>query len=432
MRLLLLSLLLAVALLPACNSSDTSDEPAPEPKPSPAITRAELNDHLEALQRIADHADGNRSAGTPGYDASADYVADRLSDAGWEVERQRVPFSYFSVNDASLKIDGRTLAPAKDFQVLSYSGSGRASGKLRRAAYGCDASDFDGLQPGEIPLVDRGVCFFRIKARNAERAGADAVVVFESIRTPRGVPSGTLAIPGIEIPVVLVSSRALGGAGDGAPVEVMVDAESRRGRADNVIAETPGGDPDRVVMAGGHLDSVAGGPGINDNGSGVATLIEAAEAIGTKPPGAKVRVAFWAAEELGLLGSRHYVNALDRAEKRRIEAYLNFDMVGSPNPVPELYADGDPDVARVLRDASGPKLGTVVAGQSSDHALFQRAGIPIGGLYTGSSEPGPGRGARDDCYHLACDTIDNVNRTVLLRMARAAADALETLSRQAK
>jgi Peptidase family M28/PA domain len=431
-RLPLLSLLLAVALLPACNSSDASDEPAPKAKPSPAITRAELNDHLEALQRIADHSNGNRSAGTPGYDASADYVADRLSDAGWEVERQRVPFSYFRVDDASLKVDGRTLTRAKDFQVLSYSGSGRASGRLRSAAHGCEASDFAGLQPGEIPLVDRGVCFFRVKARNAERAGADAVVVFESIRTRRGVPSGTLAIPGIEIPVVLVSTRSLGGARDGAAVEVMVDAETRGGRADNVIAETPGGDPDRIVMAGGHLDSVPGGPGINDNGSGVATLIEAAEAIGTKPPGAKVRIAFWAAEELGLLGSRRYVNSLDRAEKRRIAAYLNFDMVGSPNPVPEFYADGDATVARVLERASGPKLGDVVAGQSSDHALFKAAGIPIGGLYTGSSEPGPGGRARDACYHLACDTIDNVNRAVLLRMARAAADALEILSRQAK
>jgi hypothetical protein len=431
-RLHLLSFLLAVALLAGCNSSDTSDEPAPKPKPPPAITRAELNDHLEALQRIADHSDGNRSAGTPGYDASADYVAERLSDAGWKVERQRVPFTYFRVDDASLKVDGRTLTRAKDFQVLSYSGSGRASGRLRSAGYGCEASDFAGLQPSEIPLVDRGVCFFRIKAGNAERAGAGAVVVFESVRSRRGVPSGTLAIPGIKIPVVLVSKRALGDARDGAAVEVMVDAESRGGRADNVIAETPGGDPNRVVMAGGHLDSVAGGPGINDNGSGVATLIEVAEAIGTKPPGARVRLAFWAAEELGLLGSRHYVNSLDGAEKRRISAYVNLDMVGSPNAVPELYADGDASVARVLQRASGPKLGEVVAGQSSDHALFQEAGIPIGGLYTGSSEPGPGGRARDACYHLACDTIGNVNRTVLLRMARSAADALEILSRQAK
>ncbi len=428
MRLLALSSLLAVALLAACNSGDSSVEPAPEPKPSPAITRAELNDHLAALQGIADDNDGNRSAGTPGFDASADYVAERLGDAGWKVERQQVPFTYFRLDSASLRIDGRELTRAKQFQVLSYSGSGRASGTLRAAAAGCSPGDFDGVRPGEIPLVDRGVCFFRVKAQNAQRAGARALVVYESVETRRGVPSGTLAIPGIRIPVVLVSARALGDSGDGDQAEVAVEAESRRGRTENVIAETPGGDPDRIVMAGGHLDSVAGGPGINDNGSGVSTLIEAAEAIGPKPPGARVRLAFWAAEELGLLGSRHYVDSLDRAAKRRIAAYVNLDMVGSPNAVPELYSDGDRAVGRVLQRAYGPKLGGVEAGQSSDHALFMAAGIPVNGLYTGSSESGPGGRPRDACYHLACDTARNVDRAVLLRMARATAEALETLS----
>jgi Zn-dependent M28 family amino/carboxypeptidase len=430
-RLLALSSLLAVALLAACNSGDTSDEP-PKPRPSPAITRAELNDHLEALQRIADDNDGNRSAGSPGYKASADYVAARLRDAGWRVERQPVPFTYFRVDDASLKIDGRVLTRAKEFQVLSYSGSGQATGTLRSAANGCSPDDFAGLQAGEIPLVGRGICFFRVKAQNAQRAGARAVVVYEALKTRRGVPSGTLAVPGVRIPVVVVSTRALGDAGDGSQAEVAVDAESRGGRTENVIAETPGGKGNRIVMAGGHLDSVPGGPGINDNGSGVATLIEAAEAIGPNPPGARVRLAFWAAEELGLLGSRHYVNSLDRADKRRIAAYLNFDMVGSPNAVPELYSDGDAQLARVLRRAYGAKLGGIAAGQSSDHALFKAAGIPINGLYTGSSESGPGGRPRDACYHLACDTAANVRRAILLRMARTATGALKTLSARHK
>jgi Zn-dependent M28 family amino/carboxypeptidase len=430
-RLLALSSLLAVALLAACNSGDTSDEP-PKPRPSPAITRAELNDHLEALQRIADDNDGNRSAGSPGYKASADYVAARLRDTGWRVERQPVPFTYFRVDDASLKIDGRVLTRAKEFQVLSYSGSGQATGTLRSAANGCSPDDFAGLQAGEIPLVGRGICFFRVKAQNAQRAGARAVVVYEALKTRRGVPSGTLAVPGVRIPVVVVSTRALGDAGDGSQAEVAVDAESRGGRTENVIAETPGGKGNRIVMAGGHLDSVPGGPGINDNGSGVATLIEAAEAIGPNPPGARVRLAFWAAEELGLLGSRHYVNSLDRADKRRIAAYLNFDMVGSPNAVPELYSDGDAQLARVLRRAYGAKLGGIAAGQSSDHALFKAAGIPINGLYTGSSESGPGGRPRDACYHLACDTAANVRRAILLRMARTATGALKTLSARHK
>ena len=177
-----------------------------------------------------------------------------------------------------------------------------------------------------------------------------------------------------------------------------------------MIAETPGGNEDHVVMAGGHLDSVAGGPGIDDNGSGDATLIEAAEAIGPNPPGARVRVAFWAAEELGLLGSRRYVRSLDRAERERIDAYINLDMVGSPNPVPDVYSDGDKDLAKVLREADGGHLGEVSVGGASDHTFFQLAGIPVNGLYTGSSEAGPATGSpRDPCYHLACDTIDNVD-----------------------
>ena len=138
-----------------------------------------------------------------------------------------------------------------------------------------------------------------------------------------------------------------------------------------MIAETPGGSGDRIVMAGGHLDSVAGGPGINDNGSGVATLIEAAEAIGPNPPGARVRLGFWAAEELGLLGSRRYVRSLDRRERERIRAYLNFDMVGSPNAVPELYGDGGRRPGEVLRDAAGRPARRGAVGGASDHAAFE-------------------------------------------------------------
>ena len=406
--------------------------PSQAKRPPPGITGAELEQHLAALQGIADGTGGTRAAGTPGSDASADYVAARLEDAGWTVTRQPVPFTFFQLHDASLTLDDRRLTRGDDFQVLSYSGSGRAQGGLRRVGLGCAESDFDVLRPGEIPLAQRGECFSRVKAANAEKAGAGAAVIYEPVRSGRGVPSGTLAAPGIRIPVVVTSTRALGNDPDGQRVEVSVDAMSRAGRIPNVIAETPGGDARHVVMAGGHLDSVYNGPGIDDNGSGVATLIEAAEAIGPNPPGAKVRVAFWAAEELGLLGSRRYVRSLGSGDRGRIEAYLNFDMVGSPNPVPAVYADGDQDLAQVLRKSSDRKLGEVTVGQASDHTFFQLSGIPINGLYTGSSEAGPGGKARDACYHLACDTVDNVDLPVLLSMAKTTAAALRTLSAQAK
>ena len=430
MRPVALCLVLALALagLAGCDSGG-GGQPEPAPRPSPAITRAELTDHLAALQRIADANGGNRAAGTRGYDASADYVAARLRDAGWEVRRQPVPFGFFRLGDASLTVGGRRLERAKQFQVLSYSGSGSVAGRLRFAANGCSRGDFAALGPRDIPLVDRGICFFRDKARNAERAGARALVVFETVRTRRGVPSGTLAGPGVDIPVVLVSLRALGRRADGAPATVRVDAVSRPGRTENVIAETPGGNANRVVMAGAHLDSVADGPGINDNGSGVATLIEAAEAIGPRPAGAKVRLGFWAGEELGLVGSREYVNSLGRGDRRSIRAYLNFDMLGSPNPVAELYKDGDARLGGVLRRAAAGRLGGIAAGESSDHAPFEAAGIPVNGLYTGSTERGPrGAAPRDPCYHLGCDRVGDLDRAVLLRMARTTARALEALS----
>jgi Iap family predicted aminopeptidase len=426
----LLPLLVVVALLVGCDSGGES-EPAPAPKPAPprAITEAELGEHLSALERIANGSGGTRAAGTPGDRASVDYVAKRLREAGWTVRLQLVHFPYFNLRRASVTIGGRRLREARGFQVLSYSGSGRASGRLRQLGTGCEAGEYSGLAAGDVPLVSRGVCFFHEKAFLAQKAGARALVVIDVSPTSRGVPSGTLAVPGIRIPVVLVSDTV---ARAGAPVRVEVDASSGRRVTHNVIAETPGGDGERVVMAGGHLDSVRGGPGINDNGSGAATLIELAEAIGPDPPGARVRVGFWGAEELGLLGSRYYVRSLDRAERRRISAYLNFDMVGSPNAVPELYADGDAELAGVLRRAAGERLGGTEAGGSSDHAPFDAAGVPVNGLYTGASERGPGGRPRDACYHLSCDTAERVNHPVLLRMARTAAKAMEQLSARHK
>ena len=169
---------------------------------------------------------------------------------------------------------------------MSYSGSGHATGRLRDVGLGCALGDFSGLRRGEIPLAERGECFNHDKAANAERAGARAIVLWANA-SRRGVPSGTLGRPGIGIPVVVASNLSLGAHPGGKTARVTVRATSTAAAAPtNVIAETPGGSGDRVAMAGGHLDSVPGGPGIDDNGSGVATLLESAETIGPKPPGA--------------------------------------------------------------------------------------------------------------------------------------------------
>jgi aminopeptidase S len=194
-------------------------------------------------------------------------------------------------------------------------------------------------------------------------------------------------------------------------------------------------------MAGAHLDSVPAGPGVNDDGSGVATLLALAARLGAGPRLATtLRFGFWTAEELGLYGSRAYVRRLSAAERRRIRGYVNLDMVGSPNAVLETYGAGATEAAlRRALAARGPAPNHSSIGGASDHASFQRAGIEVGGVFTGASGRVSGAsaerfGARagrpaDPCYHQACDTLANVNRPMLERVADAVEVAVRSLAR---
>ena len=379
------------------------------------IRPAGLREHLQALQDIADENDGNRAAGTPGSEASEEYVAERLREDGWNVELDPVTFPYFEERSPPRLDD---LDEGSEFRTMSYSGSGRVDAPIRRSGRGCDRRAFRALEEGEIAVVERGECFFRDKARNAEAAGAAAVLIVDG---ESDEPlSATLGAPGIEIPAMAVGATA--GRALGPRAELEVDAVSERRRTVNVLAETVTGRGERVVMAGGHLDSVPAGPGINDNGSGTAALLEIAGALGGRAPGARIRLAFWGAEELGLIGSRRYVSRLEPDERERIAAYVNLDMVGSPDPEHGVYSDTDPRIKRLLQRLVGPRAEEESTGGNSDHAPFQRAGVPVGGLFTGAGQP------HDPCYHRACDDIDNVDMPILETMTRAAGEAVERLS----
>jgi aminopeptidase Y len=340
-----------------------------------------------------------------------DYVAGELRRAGWRVRVQEVPMAIWRVRGpASLAVgDSGPLEPLRDFRVPSYSATGRVSATLRVVGDACDPEDFAPLVPGEVAFTGFGDCFLAIKAANARRAGADAMVV-QTSGSPRGVASATLGTPRVRLPVVLMSRRVP--ARDGDRVQLSVDAATEQGTTENVIAEIgPASGP--VAMAGAHLDSVPDGRGINDNGSGVAALLEVARVIGPRPPG-RVRLGFWGGEEDGLVGSEHYVRDLSEAEREEIRAYLNFDMVGSPDPKPAVYSDGDPELGKLLRGLHPGRESGVGVGGLSDHAPFDSAGVPVNGLYTG----------RDRCYHLPCDTLANVDLAALLAIARAATRAL--------
>ena len=405
--------------------------------------------HLRALATIGAGNRGNRAAGTPGGVATENLIASRLRDAGWAVRFERVSFPFFDERRPPLVElpGGRRLAAGGDVRTLSYSGAGDVRAPVRvvgggRTDAGCRDGDWDGFPRGQIALVRRGVCPFAAKARRAQGAGAAAIVIDDrDANGRRGPVSGTLGAPGIRIPTVAVDGES--GAGlaraDGG-VRVRVDAVSEQRAARNVVAELPGTAGDRVVMAGAHLDSVPAGPGVNDDGSGVATLLALADRLGRGPrPRDTLRFGFWTAEELGLYGSRAYVRSLSAAERRRVRSYVNLDMVGSPNAVLETYGSGDTEAAlRRALDARGPAPAASSIGGASDHASFQRAGIEVGGVFTGASErvgaaEAKRFGARagqpaDPCYHRACDTLANVDRSMVGRVADVVEAALRSLA----
>ncbi|MGW4675935.1 M28 family metallopeptidase [Streptomyces sp. NPDC004324] len=211
----------------------------------------------------------------------------------------------------------------------------------------------------------------------------------------------------------------------------------------NLVADWPGGDTNHVVMAGSHLDSVTAGPGINDNGSGSAAVLETALAVSRAgyQPTRHLRFAWWGAEELGMVGSKYYVNSLSSANRAKISDYLNFDMIGSPNPGYFVY-DDDPTIEKTFKDYfTGLGIATEPETEGdgrSDHSPFKNAGIPVGGLFSGADYiktaaqaakwGGTSGQAFDRCYHASCDTSSNINDTALNRNADALAYAVWGLS----
>ena len=320
-------LLALAALLAGCTTAPPAQAPSGDDlvqRLVAAVSGAGAVPHLEALQQIADANGGNRASPGPGYDASVDYVAGVLRDAGYDVSTPTYP----------------------------------------------------------APRDDRD--------------------------------------------------------DDGQPVT-----------ARQVIAQTRTGDPQSVVMAGAHLDSVPEGPGINDNASGVAALLEIATRLGGSPQVAHaIRFGFWGSEEVDLTGSTHYVESLSGSGRDRIAVYLNLDMVASPNAgyyvqggegrrPSQTGPPGSAGVVRILSDqlaSVGVVAEVIPFDGESDYVAFIAAGIPSGSMYAGDDAEKSTRQARswggragepfDPCYHSACDRIDDLDRTALDRYTDAVAGTL--------
>lgn len=421
-----------------------------------------MKKHLEALSAIADKY-GDRAAGRPGSDKTAEYIEGTLRKAGYKPTRQYFDFTYNEILANTVTVNGdqpRELEPGS-FTYSPQTPDGGVTGDLAAPAdpFGCTSDAWGGVDlTGKIALVSRGNnCPFSAKVLAAAGQGAEAVLIYNNAV---GHMSGTL---GAENPDFVPAGgltqaegqELLADMADG-PVNVTFELRilSEKRKTYNIIADTPRGDRNNVVTLGAHYDSIQDGPGINDNGTGTAALLEVATELKSfKKLNNTVRFAFWGNEEDGLLGSTHYVNDLvqnDPEGLADIAMYLNFDMIGSPNYIIATYdADassyeptapvppGSIEIEQQLRDYFASVDQDVVDYQfsgRSDYQPFINNGIPSGGLSTGSnglkSEAeaklfgGTAGISYDPNYHSPADDLDNVALDALDIHSDAIADAV--------
>lgn len=411
------------------------------------VTTDAMMTHLSKLQDIANANNGTRAVGTPGYEASVEYVVNTLHSKGFDVQTPEFSARVFHAEKPVLTVAGKSVeAHALDFSLGT--GPDGVSGPLLALPVGngpgCEASDYGTLPvPGAIVLVDRGTCPFAKKEDAAVQRGAVAMVIADNVDEQQ--MGGTLG-PNTEVKIPVLSVTKSVGVqlrAQPGPTTIKLTAGTQSFKARNVIAQTKTGSASDVVMAGAHLDSVPEGPGINDNGSGVAAVLETAVQLGSSPPVQNaVRFGFWGAEELGLIGSRNYVESLDLDRLKDIALYLNFDMLASPNPgyftydgdqslplnargqpvVPEGSAAIERVLVAYLKSVGKTARDTSFDGRS-DYDGFTLAGIPAGGLFSGAEGKMSAVEAKlwggmadqpfDPNYHSKTDTLDHIDRVAL-------------------
>lgn len=263
---------------------------------------------------------------------------------------------------------------------------------------GCHASDYPKNTTGSIAFIKRGSCSFGDKSSAAGKAGAIAAVIYNN---EKGSVAGTLGQPdihhiatfGISDKDAQVYIRELQ-AGKNISCSAYIDSIVRNTGTTNIVAQTKGGDQDNCVMLGGHSDSVAEGPGINDDGTGSLTLLEIATHLVNYSVNNCVRFAWWAGEEEGLLGSDYYVSQLSEEENHKIRLFMDYDMMASPNYAYQVYNATNavnPVGSEELRDLytdwytqHGLNFTYIPFDGRSDYDAFIKNGIPGGGIATGA------------------------------------------------
>jgi Peptidase family M28/PA domain len=466
--------------------------------PSKLLECIQTNDlmaHMQAFQAIADAnpspADGHpsRNSGEPGYLASALYVKKVMEDAGYNVTIQTYKFDYYAFT--GVPAFSEVSPTAHDYLLGEEWGPGQTTGStttslvaaggivlpptpLSSSTSGCTMADFPASISGHVALIQRGGCNFGVKVLNAKAAGATGVVIFNEGNPGRTglvigsmldandnpfIPTIPVAFTTFDIGLDLYNQVQAGS--EPVVVSLSVPAIVRPNADDyNVIAESKGGDKNHVLVVDAHLDAIYGA-GMLDNASGSATILDIAQQMKNVNPTNKLRFIWFGGEELGLLGSAHYINNLTKTELSHIGYDLDADVTATPNysigvldpaapnffsrTVTEKFPNRVYKASTISRDMaieyfdSIGKNHILFSPVGTDAFSFNEVGIPAGGLLTGQdccktqeevdlfggflgnyegNVPSFDGGCVDNPFRW-CDNLDNNDPEVLTFMSKA-------------
>jgi Peptidase family M28/PA domain len=450
----------AVAMLTSCSSNEPPPAADLPHDVANKVTADGMYTHLRKLQEIADANRGSRAEGTPGYDASVDYVLQVLKDKGFDVATPEFDrLDRTEGGKPTLTVAGRGYHVDQASLLVTTPPGGLNAITVRpQKPAGCTGADYGTASVrNAIAVVDDTGCPVAKKQDAAIAKGAVGLLVV-SAPGAGGRPAG-LFTPGyyqqLTMPVGVIGKDVDAALRHtNAPVRLVLDSKPVMVKSRNVVAQTKTGDTNNVVMVGAHLDSFPRSPGINDNGSGVAALLEAASALSSAPKITNaVRFAFWSSESEA---PAKYVRGLARDQLDDVAMYFSVDMLGSPNagyftydgdqsaqPNPEIPTQsvpaGSAGVERTLAgylNLAGVRPADMPLSRTDDYGPFLAAGIPIGGLTAGSSQRKTDVQARlwggragipfEPNYGTGRDTIDALDRKALSVMGQTAAFAVGT------